>query len=180
MRLFKKKKTGPVVYRGAEANLVPGFKGTKEDCDRIIDVMLGKTRPTESQTLMEAALLWSKRGTCSRLQVGAVIARDGRTVSSGYNGNPASLKHCEHLDDSPCKTAAHAEENAIVYAARAGVSTSGCTIYCTHAPCTMCARMIINSGIKKVVYQLDYRDSSGIDLLRQANVDVRKYNAKPE
>jgi len=131
------------------------------------------TRPTEAGILMATAELWATRSTCSRLHVGAVISKSGRIVSSGYNGNAASLEHCVHTDDSPCTTAAHAEENAIVFAAR---DLTGCTMWCTHAPCYTCSRMIINAGISDVVYELDYRSTGGVDLLKQANINVRKYS----
>jgi dCMP deaminase len=131
-------------------------------------------RPSIDETLINTAILWSKRGTCSRLQVGSVIVKDTRVISSGYNGAPAGLDHCLHEDNSPCEVAAHAEENAIVYAARAGISTEGTTLYCTHLPCSRCARLIINAGIVEVVFDQHYRSTSGQVLLEQAGIKVRQ------
>jgi dCMP deaminase len=180
-RLFHRKDPEPVVYRGAGSAILPDFKGTKEDADRLIDQMLGKSdaRPSEEQVLMNIAKEWSKRGTCSRLQVGAIIVKNGRVISSGYNGNCGSgFEHCIHTDDSPCTTASHAEENAIVFAAKSTMSTNNCTMYCTHAPCFVCARMIVNAGIREVIYEVAYRSSSGVDLLISRNVNVRKFSAQ--
>lgn len=132
-------------------------------------------RPSEESILMGSAWLWSKRSTCSRLHVGAVLSRGGRVISSGYNGN-VGPEHCNHIDESPDTTAAHAEENCVAFAARYGVSTLGSTLYCTHQPCYRCSRILVNAGVSEVVFQLDYRDSSGIDLLKQANINVRKYS----
>ncbi len=131
-------------------------------------------RPSVNETLMRQAIVWSERGTCSRLQVGAVIAKNTRVVSSGYNGAPAGIDHCVHLDDKPCEVAAHAEENAIVFAARSGISTDGATMYCTHAPCSRCARLIINAGIAFVFFDKYYRSTGGIDLLNAAFIPVRQ------
>lgn len=127
------------------------------------------------ETLMEIAWVWSRRGTCSRLQVGSVIAKDTRIISSGYNGAPSGIVPCDHTNsEAPCEIAAHAEENAIVFAAKAGISTEGTTMYCTHLPCARCARLIINAGIKEVVYQESYRSTSGKDLLEAVYIRVRQ------
>lgn len=132
-------------------------------------------RTPEAAVLMGAAKLWAERGTCNRLQVGAIVSRNGRILSSGYNGNPSGIKHCMHLVDTPCKTAVHAEANAIVAAAKHGISVDKATIWTTHCPCLACASLIINSGIDDVVYELDYRDRSGVELLIDAGVAVYKY-----
>jgi dCMP deaminase len=129
-------------------------------------------RPIIHKTLMDVAEVMSQRGTCSRLSVGAIISKNTRVVSSGWNGAVAGAPHCVHLDDKPCEVAAHAEENAIVYAARAGISTDGASMYCTHAPCSKCARLIVNAGIKEVFYRTLYRSSSGLDLLKASGVDI--------
>lgn len=132
------------------------------------------TRPSIDETLINIAILWSKRGTCSRLQVGSVIVQDTRVISSGYNGAPAGLDHCVHEDNLPCEVAAHGEENAIVYAAKEGIPTKGTTLYCTHLPCSRCARLIINAGIVEVVFDQHYRSTSGQVLLEQAGIKVRQ------
>lgn len=114
----------------------------------------------------------ASRGTCSRLQVGAIIVRDGRVISSGYNGAPSKMEHCHHPpgDNTPCQISVHAEANAIAFAARYGVSTEGCIMVTTHAPCAECAKLIINAGIIKVVFGRDYRSRDGIKLLDDAGV----------
>ena len=158
-------------------------------------------RPSIEETLLEIAFTVSKRGTCSRAQNGAVIADSkGVVLSTGYNGSLSGMLHCDHdcdcgmdlipeesfrarishADSCPahpnngCKTAVHAEANAVYFAARNGVSVNGATIYCTMEPCVKCAEAIVQSGIQKVVYSKDYRDHSGIDLLKEAYVVVVK------
>jgi dCMP deaminase len=132
-------------------------------------------RPEIDETLMKAAWLWSERGTCSRLQVGAVLTRDTRVISSGYNGAPKKLEHCVHEDNSPCEISAHAEENALIFAAREGISTDGTVMYTTYDPCSRCARLIINAGVKEVVYDRIYRRSTGgLDLLARAGIPTRQ------
>lgn len=148
-------------------------------------------RLSRDQALMEMALVIAKRGTCSRLQVGVVFARDGRVVSMGYNGAPSGMAHCNHECDcggkanmlgtshtltcrgvQPCTTAEHAERNAIAFAARHGVALKGSTMYVTHMPCASCAMSIINAGIDEVVYKYPYRLVDGVHLLEQAGVAV--------
>lgn len=151
-------------------------------------------RPTRTSTLMKTAFIWAERSTCSRLHVGAVFARDGRILVQGYNGAPAGLPHCshectcekhhgpikpaavEHWPEcsviTPCTISVHAEQNAIAYAARWGVTLEGSDLYCTHQPCLPCAQSIINAGVKTVRYVEEYRLKDGIDLLTQAGVQV--------
>ena len=130
------------------------------------------TRPTIDQTLMAVAQAWALRGTCSRLQVGAVLAQDDRTIASGYNGAPRGMVHCEHEPESSerCTVAVHAETNVIGYAARAGARTEGGTLYVTHAPCEHCAPVVIAAGIGRVVFAEPY--GSGAGSLRLANAGV--------
>lgn len=125
---------------------------------------------------MQTAVLWSQRGTCSRLQVGAVLSRDGRIIATGYNGAPSGHAHCEHLDDQPCVKATHAEENVLYFAARYGMSTDGADLFVTHNPCYRCARGLINAGIRRVVYLHDYRDDSGVQLLNGSGIAVFRYD----
>lgn len=129
-------------------------------------------RPNIDRTFQELAAVWAKRSTCRRASVGAVIALDGRSVSSGYNGAPAGLQHCRHLpeDGSPCTLAVHAEANAIVYAARYGIPLSGSTLYTTMAPCYACALLIISAGIVRVVASSPYRKADGPELLAQSGI----------
>ena len=127
-------------------------------------------RSTMDQTLIRIASVMAERGTCSRAHVGAVVARNGRIISTGYNGAPAGLPHCAHtcacapagglapnVDHwpscpavQPCTISVHAEANAIAFAARAGVATEGTDMYVTMSPCVQCARLIINAGIARV------------------------------
>lgn len=134
------------------------------------------------------ARLAAQRGTCSRLQVGAVIARRGRPISTGYNGNVSGVAHCHHpieevkflvgqvivarVEGTGCETAMHAEANAIAFAARHGVATEGADLYVTHQPCLACARLIINAGIWNVFFEHPYRRSEGLDLLLEVGVEV--------
>jgi len=125
--------------------------------------------------LMEIAHTVAKRGTCSRLHVGAVFSRDGRIVSTGYNGTPAGMPHCQHWDDDDntgCDQAEHAERNAIAWAARHGLALEGCELHVTHAPCLACARSVINAGIGRVSYKTPYRLREGIILLAEAGVEI--------
>lgn len=127
-------------------------------------------------------LLWlglartvSQRGTCSRKKVGAVLVGPNNTlISMGYNGNPRGIPHCEHDGtETHCETAVHAEVNAIASAARNGHSVEGSACYVTMAPCKPCAGVLINAGIKEVLYSESYVSrASGISLLSQAGVWV--------
>lgn len=147
------------------------------------------TRPTRDQMLMRMAYTVGDRSTCSRLHVGTVIARDGRSLSLGYNGAPAGLSHCTHPCtcswsearsehssacevNQPCTWAVHAEVNAIAWAARCGVSTQGADLFTTHQPCLPCAQLIINAGIIRVVWGQLFRNQLGMNLLTRAGVDV--------
>lgn len=137
-------------------------------------------RVSREKVLMDIASLIAGRGTCSRLQVGAVISREGRIISTGYNGAPAGVDHCFHGADSEtvsgCQVAGHAEENAIAHAARYGVSLEGSELHCTHAPCYTCSRMIVNSGITKVTFITPYRLKHGVELLASAGIQVVQYD----
>jgi dCMP deaminase len=134
------------------------------------------TRPTIDQTLMAVAQAWALRGTCSRLQVGAVLAQDGRTIASGYNGSPSGTVHCSHEPESSerCAVAVHAETNVIGYAARAGARAEGGTLYVTHAPCEHCAPVVIAAGIGRVVFAEPYGSGAGIVRLGVAGVLVQQ------
>lgn len=136
------------------------------------------TRPTRDEMLMDMAVVAAARGTCARLRVGAIIANNGRSLSMGYNGAPSGMPHCNHtMDEDPaigCTRVVHAEANAIVWAARFGVTVDGTEMFTTHMPCLGCANLIINAGIMRVVYSIDYRDRSGHDLLVTLGIEVDK------
>ena len=132
-------------------------------------------RPSRDLVLMEIAHVIAKRGTCLRANVGAVVAKKGRIVSTGYAGAPSNLPHCEDADcnvNLPCTRTVHAEAGAISFAAREGLAVEGCTLYCTHAPCLECAKLIINAGIVRVVYNIAYRKTDGLELLQSAGVII--------
>lgn len=135
------------------------------------------SRPSIEDTLMGVAHLYALRGTCSRRYVGAVIADNRGVISStGYNGALSGFPHCaEHTDYQPCEISAHAERNAIDWSARRGVATEGLIMYTTDAPCVACSKSIIQSGIKKVVYDRPYREDQGLILLIAADVEVVKW-----
>ncbi|MFC6021541.1 deoxycytidylate deaminase [Plantactinospora solaniradicis] len=132
------------------------------------------TRPSLHETLMTVAEAYALRGTCSRLQVGAVIADSrGVVLSSGYNGAPAGMPHCDHTDSSePCRLSVHAEINALLWAARRGVATEGSCVYVTHEPCYNCSLALIQAGITEVRYRYSYGRNSGVPLLIGASIDV--------
>ena len=123
---------------------------------------------------MTMALELAELSTCSRKHVGALIVRDGRCISWGYNGAPPGLAHCNHLPDNeePCARATHAEANAVAFAARQGISTEGGHLFVTVSPCIPCAQLLIAAGIVEVAYAERYRDESGLFMLREAGVAV--------
>lgn len=118
----------------------------------------------------------SVQGTCPRAQVGAVIVRRRRIISTGYNGAPSHLPHCTdvgcEVEAGGCTNSTHAEANAIAFAAKEGIATGFAELYCTHTPCIKCAQLIINSGIIRVYTGKAYRDMRGADLLKKAGVEV--------
>lgn len=128
------------------------------------------------QTLLEVARVMARRGTCSRQRNGAVVALDGRVLTSGYNGAPRGMPHCVHPPDEPrdrgCPYAVHAEANAVAFAARSGVALAGGTLYVTTTPCVACAQLTINAGITQVVAGQPYRLPDGVNLLLEAQVIV--------
>lgn len=138
-------------------------------------------RVSRDEMMMRIAAVVSQRGTCERASVGAVIALDGRIISSGYVGSPSGLPHCTEVgceigDSGGCRRTSHAETNAITFAAREGIATNGSSIYVTHSPCYDCAKAIINAGIRRVIYEVDYRDGAGRALLGEAGIEVVRWS----
>ena len=132
-------------------------------------------RINRDELFIRIALLFSKRSTCKRGQVGVVAIKDSRIIATGYNGSPSGLPHCS--DESctlteGCVNSIHAEANLIAFASRAGISLEGTTLYCTHAPCRKCAQLIVQAGVKGIKYLFPYRDTSGIDLLWEVNPKI--------
>lgn len=125
--------------------------------------------------------VWSERATCDRLHVGSVIVNGDAQVSAGYNGAPRNLDHCDDVghmvEDNHCKRVLHAEVNAIINAARVGVSTLGATLYCNYQPCWECFKAIINAGIKKVVYRSVYKteDIRVVQAAARVGIILEKY-----
>lgn len=125
--------------------------------------------------LMVTALVWSKRSYSKRKQVGAVISKEGRIVSIGYNGTlPGDDNCCEDSNGVTKSTVLHAEENALAHCLKHGISADGSTVHVTLAPCEHCAGMLIYAGIKEVVYLERYRCDKGLQLLYKHGVKARK------
>jgi dCMP deaminase len=133
-----------------------------------------RTRPSWDEYFMQIAFTVAERSTCNRAQVGAVLVRDRRILTTGYNGAPSGLPHCEEIGhliiDGHCVRTLHAEQNAIIQGALHGISIAGATAYVTHQPCLTCAKMLINSGIQRVVYAGNYPDLNSRDFLQTAGV----------
>ncbi len=117
---------------------------------------------------------WGKLSYCKRKQVGAIIVKDRMIISDGYNGTPSGFENCCEDDEGMTKwEVLHAEANAILKVARSTQSCEGATLYITLSPCRECSKLIHQSGIKRVVYQNGYRDTSGVDFLVKAGVEVQ-------
>ena len=136
---------------------------------------------------MELALMVSSWSTCARpdRQVGSVIVRDNRVIATGYNGAPSGVMDCvergycirEKLNIASGTRAeicfsTHAEQNALVQAAKMGIAVNGATIYVTHRPCVICTKLLINAGIKRIVYNFSYPDEFSVELLKQAGIEL--------
>ncbi|MDG6219843.1 MAG: cytidine/deoxycytidylate deaminase family protein [Candidatus Thermoplasmatota archaeon] len=144
-------------------------------------------RPSKDEYFMRMAFLASTRATCLRRKVGAVVVKDGHVLSTGYNGAPKGMDHCETTGclrkemgipsgerHEICR-GLHAEQNAVIQAAAFGVSIAGSKMYITNHPCTVCAKMLINAGIMEVIYSDDYVDELAKRLLLDGGVSVRRY-----
>ncbi|SHI50959.1 deoxycytidylate deaminase [Propionispora hippei] len=144
--------------------------------------MSERDRPSWDRYFMEMARVAATRSTCLRRQVGAAIVKDKRLLTTGYNGAPQGIRHCS---ETGCLRQAanipsgerhelcrgtHAEQNAIVQAAFHGVEIEGATLYCTHQPCSVCTKMIINAGIRRIVFENGYPDQLAVDMLEEAGI----------
>ncbi len=138
--------------------------------------MENETKKTElDKRYMRMAMIWSENSYCVRRKVGAIIVKDKMIISDGYNGTPAGFENiCEDDEGKTFPYVLHAEANAITKIARSNNSSSGATLYVTDAPCIECAKLIIQAGIKRVVYAKNYRLDDGIILLRKANITVEQ------
>ncbi|MGQ9474092.1 MAG: deoxycytidylate deaminase [Candidatus Caldatribacteriaceae bacterium] len=143
-----------------------------------------KERPDWDSYFMAIAHLVATRSTCLRRQVGAVLVREKRILATGYNGVPTNITHCtpetclrskksipSGHNQELCR-GLHAEQNVIIQAALHGVSTKGAMLYCTHKPCILCVKMIINAGVIRVVYENPYPDLLADDLLQEAGIEM--------
>lgn len=147
-----------------------------------------KVRISFEEVFLNIAYEWSKRSTCSsRIAVGAVIVNNRKQViASGYNGAPRGLSHCNEVgcefdEGQHCIRTIHAETNAIIQCAQNGISTIGTQVYVTHSPCYNCARLLIQAGIKKVIYKLPYKDIAKVEsLFRSADVFIGQYISEAE
>ncbi|MBQ7194059.1 MAG: dCMP deaminase family protein [Bacteroidales bacterium] len=124
---------------------------------------------------LEMAEVWAKNSYCKRRQVGALLVKDKMIISDGYNGTPSGFENiCEDENGVTKPYVLHAEANAISKVAKSGNSSEGATLYVTASPCIECSKLIIQAGIKRVVYRDEYRLTDGIDLLKAAGVEVEK------
>ncbi len=122
---------------------------------------------------LRMAAVWAENSYCKRRQVGALLVKDHMIISDGYNGTPSGFENvCEDADGVTKPYVLHAEANAITKLARSSNNSDGSTLYVTAAPCIECSKLIIQSGIKRVVYGEKYRLEEGIELLRKANIEV--------
>lgn len=155
----------------------------KEEMDR---------RPSWDEYFMKMAFLVAERSTCLRRKVGAVIVKDKRILTTGYNGAPRGLKHCSEVGclrerlnipsgqrHELCR-GAHAEQNAIIQAAISGISIEGGTLYTTNCPCVLCTKMLINAGIDRIVYAEDYFDDLSKELLRESKIELVNFKKAQE
>lgn len=147
-------------------------------------------RLSNDEYFMEMAYLVSKRSTCLRRAVGAIIVKDKRILSTGYNGAPKNLKHCEetaclreHLNvpsgqrHELCR-GIHAEQNALIQSAIFGVSVKDGTIYITNFPCSVCVKMMINAGIVEIVYDDYYNDELSLKIIEESGIKVRRFKLR--
>lgn len=147
---------------------------------------LGQNRLSWDNYFLEIAHVVKKRSTCLRRQVGAVIVKENRILTTGYNGVPPKIEHCDTRgclrkelnipsgEKHELCRALHAEQNAIVQAAKNGISIDKSTIYITHQPCIICTKLIMASGIIRVVYQGEYPDELSLNMLKESIIEVEK------
>lgn len=127
------------------------------------------------------ARIWAENSYCKRRQVGALVVKDKMIISDGYNGTPSGFENnCETPENVTYPYVLHAEANAITKLARSNNNSDGATLYVTASPCIECAKLIIQAGIKRVIYGEKYRLTDGIDLMRKANIDVIYLNPDEE
>ena len=144
-------------------------------------------RPSYDEYFMEMAHVVAKRSTCIRRRVGAILVKDKHILSTGYNGAPKGLNHCEDVGcirqqlsvksgerHELCR-GLHAEQNAIIQAAVFGISISGSTLYCTNTPCVVCVKMLINAGVKEIIYSGNYPDDLAKKMLGESSIKIKRF-----
>lgn len=144
-------------------------------------------RPTWDQYFIDITHLVATRSTCLRRQVGALLVKDKNILATGYNGTPSGIRHCEETGclreqmkvpsgerHELCR-GLHAEQNAIIQAARHGVNIDGSTLYCTTMPCIICTKMLINAGIKRIVYEQGYADELAAGMVSESGIEVLRF-----
>jgi len=144
-------------------------------------------RPSWDEYFMAITDQVGQRSTCTRRHIGAVIVKDKRILATGYNGVPSGLAHCEDVgclreqrgipsgtQHELCR-GIHAEQNAVIQAARHGTAIDGATVYCTHQPCVLCAKILINAGITEIIYQNAYPDALATEMLEEAGIVTTRY-----
>jgi dCMP deaminase len=153
-------------------------------------MMTQAKRPSWDSYFMQLAFVVAARSTCLRRQVGAVMVKEKQILSTGYNGSPSGLLHCDEVGclrqslsvpsgerHEICR-AVHAEQNALVQAAKHGVAIAGADLYTTLQPCVQCTKMIINAGIRRVVYTQSYPDQLAVDMAKEAGLELVQLDSR--
>ncbi len=148
-------------------------------------------RPPWDEYFLEMARVVARRSTCLRRQVGAVLVRRKRILATGYNGAPSGLAHCDEVgclrerlgvpagERTELCRGLHAEQNAIIQGALHGVSLENSVLYCTTQPCVTCAKMLVNAGVARIVYEGDYPDPLALDIIEEARIELVRLPAGP-
>jgi dCMP deaminase len=137
--------------------------------------MTNKKQQILDQRYLKMADIWAQNSYCKRRKVGALLVKDKMIISDGYNGTPSGFENeCEDEENKTKTYVLHAEANAITKVAKSGNSSLGATLYVTSSPCIECSKLIIQAGIKRVVFTENYRLEDGINLLKRANIDVEQ------
>lgn len=144
-------------------------------------------RPSWDEYFIDISRLVARRSTCLRRRVGAALVKDRNILATGYNGTPTAITHCSEVGclrdrlnvpsgerHELCR-GLHAEQNAIIQAAKHGVNVNGATLYCTNSPCIICTKMLINSGVVKIVYLDGYPDELADEMLAEAGISVEQF-----
>lgn len=152
-------------------------KYTHSNRNSKIDTILEEKKDRYDKAYMRMAIEWAKLSHCERAKVGSLIVKDGMIISDGFNGSPTGLKNdCEDVNNDTYWHVIHSEANAILKCAKNGSSCIGATLYITHSPCKDCSKMILQSGINRIVYNRRYRENEGIDFLEKSGLKITFLN----